>query len=377
MKKKIATIALCAIIASSLAACSSNNSEKSVSVSQSSSGTSEISSTPTSTPEPTSSAKKDKNGFDKATNTNVTFWGHELSIPSYWVVDEDNSLSTHTYFVDENGIVVAMLQFQCNSTGSMNRDNIESDFNDLLDSLSNSLNAYQFINSSTTSFCNEEAYSADFTCSMNDVLMESRVVSTKHDGSTNMYGFFLLQSADSEYDYFGDFEKMIESATYGNNSDSAVSTPTATPEPTPDIPLEYNNALSKAHDYLNYTAFSYSGLIDQLEYEGYSTEACTYAVDNCGADWNEQALQKAQSYLDYSAFSYAGLIDQLEYEGFTAEQSTYAVDGCGADWNEQAANKAQEYLDYTSFSRQGLIDQLIYEGFTSEQSEYGAAAVGY
>ena len=158
---------------------------------------------------------------------------------------------------------------------------------------------------------------------------------------------------------------------------TATPEPTTTPEPTPEVPMEYRNALSKAYDYLDYTAFSYSGLIDQLEYEGYSTEACTYAVDNCGADWNAQAAKKAKDYLEYTSFSYSGLIGQLEYEGFTTEQATYAVDNCGADWNEQAALKAQDYLDYTSFSRQGLIDQLIYEGFTAEQAEYGVSAVGY
>lgn len=57
--------------------------------------------------------------------------------------------------------------------------------------------------------------------------------------------------------------------------------------------------------------------------------------------------------------------------------ATYAADNCGADWSEQAAKKAKEYIDYTSFSRQGLIDQLIYEGFSQEQAEHGASAVGY
>ena len=97
----------------------------------------------------------------------------------------------------------------------------------------------------------------------------------------------------------------------------------------------------------------------------------------CGADWNEQALKKAGSYLEYSAFSYSGLFNQLTYEKFLPEQAQYAVDNCGADWNEQAAKKAQSYLDFSSFSREGLIDQLLYEGFTQEQAEYGVTAVGY
>ena len=72
------------------------------------------------------------------------------------------------------------------------------------------------------------------------------------------------------------------------------------------------NALAKAKQYLEYSAFSYSGLIDQLEYEGFSKEEATYGADNCGADWNEQAVEKAKSYIKHSAFSHSGLIDQLE-----------------------------------------------------------------
>lgn len=147
--------------------------------------------------------------------------------------------------------------------------------------------------------------------------------------------------------------------------------------PVDDATLGEKNALAAANTYLSFSAFSAQGLIDQLEFEGYTTQEAQYAVAKCGADWNEQALKKAGSYLDYSAFSYSGLFDQLSYEGFLPEQAQYAVDNCGADWNEQAAKKAQSYLDFSSFSREGLIDQLLYEGFTQEQAEYGVTAVGY
>lgn len=136
------------------------------------------------------------------------------------------------------------------------------------------------------------------------------------------------------------------------------------------------NALRSALSYLDYAAFSYTGLIGQLEFEGYTTEEATYAVDNCGADWKEEALQSALNYLDFSAFSYTGLIEQLEYEGFTAEEATYGANNCEADWMEQAVKCAADYLDYTAFSRQGLIDQLLYEGFTQEQAVYGVEENG-
>ena len=91
----------------------------------------------------------------------------------------------------------------------------------------------------------------------------------------------------------------------------------------------------------------------------------------------QNAYKQALSYLDFTSFSYSGLIEQLEYEGFSTEEAIYGANNCGADWNEQAAKKAQSYLDFTSLSRVGLIEQLEYEGFTKEQAEYGASAVGF
>jgi hypothetical protein len=88
------------------------------------------------------------------------------------------------------------------------------------------------------------------------------------------------------------------------------------------------------------------------------------------------AREKAASYLEFSAFSREGLIEQLEYEGFSQADAEYAADAVGADWNEQAALKAQQYLDVSAFSRKGLIEQLEYEGFTKAQATYGADAVG-
>lgn len=86
-----------------------------------------------------------------------------------------------------------------------------------------------------------------------------------------------------------------------------------------------SNARQSAESYLNAMAFSREGLISQLEYEGYSTEDATYAVDAVDADWYEQAVKKAESYLDTMSFSYEGLVSQLEYEGFTSEQAHHGA----------------------------------------------------
>ena len=65
------------------------------------------------------------------------------------------------------------------------------------------------------------------------------------------------------------------------------------------------------------------------------------------------------------------MIDQLEFEGYTTAEATYAVNNCGANCKEQAVKSAKNYLKIMSFSKQGLIDQLEFEGFTSEEAIYG------
>lgn len=91
----------------------------------------------------------------------------------------------------------------------------------------------------------------------------------------------------------------------------------------------------------------------------------------------ENAIGSAENYIRYSGFSREGLIDQLEYEGYSTESATFAADYIDVDWNEECKESAKDYLKYSTFSRQGLHDQLQYEGFTEEQIEYGLSAVGY
>lgn len=91
----------------------------------------------------------------------------------------------------------------------------------------------------------------------------------------------------------------------------------------------------------------------------------------------KNAIKKAQSYLSISSFSKKGLIDQLRFEGFTTDEAVYAVDYLEPDWYAEAAEKAASYLSISAFSRQGLIDQLLFEGFTEDEAEYGVTAAGY
>lgn len=115
--------------------------------------------------------------------------------------------------------------------------------------------------------------------------------------------------------------------------------------------------------------------IEQVTKETYENESGE-EIENITTG-QKNALSSARSYLEFSAFSYDGLIKQLEFENYSHEDSVFAADNCGADWNEQAAKQAESYLEFSSFSKDGLIEQLEYEGFTHEQAVYGAEQNGY
>jgi hypothetical protein len=112
---------------------------------------------------------------------------------------------------------------------------------------------------------------------------------------------------------------------------SAGAPTTAAPPPpaTPEFPPAQANAIAKAESYLDYTAFSREGLIKQLEFDKFSTADATFAVDHLektgSVDWNEQAVKKAKSYLDYTSFSLSSLVTQLEFEGFTPSQAQHGA----------------------------------------------------
>lgn len=310
--------------------------------------------------------KESAQDFDEKTNIVEAFFGFDFSIPPNWELSESGIFST--YYLAEPGSESAIFQLQCDSAPVGSLSEIEVDIDDALEAYCSGCDSVNINESSVEDILGNTAFFYDYTATFEGTVSDRNTIFFVDERSSNFIVINFIQNIDSEFDHFDDFKKIVDSISFHEQEPQTESS---------SVSVEYENALESAQSYLSFSAFSYSGLIDQLEYEGYSSEACAYAVDNCGADWNEQALKSAQSYLEYSAFSYSGLADQLEYEGFTAEQATYAVDNCGADWNEQAAKSAQSYLDYSSFSRQELLDQLLYEGFSNEQAEYGVTAVGY
>lgn len=88
-----------------------------------------------------------------------------------------------------------------------------------------------------------------------------------------------------------------------------------------------------------------------------------------------QAVRAAKQYLRISGFSQKGLIEQLQYDGYSRSDATYGATHAGANWMSQAARTAKQYLRISPFSFSGMVEQLQYDGYTRAQAIYGARAV--
>ena len=110
--------------------------------------------------------------------------------------------------------------------------------------------------------------------------------------------------------------------------ESVSNTPEEQPEiveEVPDVPFEFEQALDKAQNYVDFTSFSEADLRRQLEYHEFSPEAIQFALDNVNVDYQAECIEKAKSYLEFASFSEADLREQLEYHKFSEEHISVAI----------------------------------------------------
>ena len=154
-----------------------------------------------------------------------------------------------------------------------------------------------------------------------------------------------------------------------------------------DMAMDFINWHGPTSGFMNHENRFRDWMINDI---GFTASEAQYAYDNFRANLDSEpyeaaagetvsqmnAIRMAQNYLNFMPFSRSGLIAQLEFEGFSYEDAAHGVDSINANWYEQATKKAEQYLSMMAFSRSGLIDQLIFEGFTRSQAEHGVNAVG-
>jgi len=88
------------------------------------------------------------------------------------------------------------------------------------------------------------------------------------------------------------WNQATNTASINDKTEGVPVTKEKNPVKNSDETLSQKNAVKKAEDYLNYSSFSKSGLVEQLKFEGFSEEDATYAVSKIDVDWKEQAVKK-------------------------------------------------------------------------------------
>lgn len=297
---------------------------------------------------------EDRNGFNLSSTTKYELDNVQFHVPNYFKITDKDDVNPVVFIADNSDFTVMGLTW-------VNEELNDSSIDEYTDSFLET-DAFKYLPKDyeieEKSFKNEQGNYQYYKLISNSghVILDNQSIyanvnlyfisNNKHNG----YGVLSYVQYDGlEYNYYNDILDIVENVsitdekeeTTSNTTNSTSDSSTTTTTPNTDSSTSSNA----------------------------STPSPTTGEKN--------ALRTAREYLSISAFSYTGLIHQLEYEGYLTEEAIYAADNCNANWNEQAAKSAKEYLDISSFSRQGLIDQLIYEGYTQEQAEYGVTQNGY
>lgn len=198
----------------------------------------EITLTPTATPTTEAvSEKEEKNDFDESQNIELTFWGYNLCVPSTWNKNDGSSLNAETYYA-ESGDAVAMFQLHCSSSPTDDFDFLYSQKEDMMESFGDSFDTFEVMKFETIDVSDTKGLLCSFTGSSSGLDLSGEICFFISESASNLLSVSLIQTDNTEYSYFSDYKKILESI----KPYFAESTPT--PEPTPGI-SSYDSGMYK------------------------------------------------------------------------------------------------------------------------------------
>ncbi len=254
----------------------------------------------------------------------------EMDIPKAWEFNDSISNDTNLYYYKHDDGMVSMLYVTVSDLGFIAEDDpvaVDDYYADFFGGFNTTGTVENLSNIHGVTIGGLNGQAADFTSKSNGKEYASQIYVVAYNNRCYQIIFASCINNDS------DFDKSINSVSF---------------LPTPE---------------------------EQAEIEA---EAQKDAEIDSASIGEQNALESAQSYLSSQSFSKQGLIEQLEFEGYTHEEAVFGVEHCDANWNEQAASTAQSYLDSVGgFSRQSLAEQLEFEGFSDSEIEYALKQVGY
>lgn len=181
--------------------------------------------TPKPTPSPTPTPKPDRNGFDEASNTELSFGGLTFQIPSYYDEPTHDDDGSSVIAVKESGETVGAIMFtSVDVSANPSDDEFKSAEDELVNKVAEEVNAKAGTPEETT-LCGYTAVKAGLYsdklkgCTILYIVPDSKAVSV----------ILAAYTPDTKYDYMPDFERIIESAKI-NDEVEETSADGVTPE---------------------------------------------------------------------------------------------------------------------------------------------------
>lgn len=395
MKKRILSLICAAALLT--AGCGSASSGKTGSIQktnpfkEASSASTSVETAASSSSESTASASSEASQSSDETSSLYTFQLETLAfqVPQDFWGDptEGGDSLTFFYHYENDESDMAMLQFQSEDGQGMSADEFRGMKDDIAEGYLEGMETSDSISDTDTS----EVVDAElgglpgvyFTAkaSYSNVPLDAEVyiVIDESEDKLLAVAYFKTSGISSETD--DAFQNIIDTAVPADqvtvsapseeSSSSSSDESAASGSSSAGTNNDKDAALKEAEESLQYSDFSHDGLVDYLEYDGFTHEAAVYAADNVEVDWNEEALNSANDYINYSPMSESGLKGQLEFEKYTDDEVNYAMDHIDADWNAEALEDLKEWKAYDSTKSDDEIrDMLELDGFTDEQIDY-------
>ena len=183
--------------------------------------------TPKPTPKPTPSPtpRPDRNGFDEASNTELSFGGLTFQIPSYYDEQNFDDDGNGVIGVDESGEIVGGIVFMdVDIDASPSDDEFKSAKDELINKVAEVVSAKAGTPEETT-LCGYTAVKARL---YSDELIGCTILYIVPD-SKSISAVLAAYTPDAKYDYMPDFERILESAKI-NDAVEETSADGVTPE---------------------------------------------------------------------------------------------------------------------------------------------------
>lgn len=241
MKKKLLICLMLGILTTNSLACSNTKNESSNTVSGEENSDIEL-----------SSEKEEKNDFNETTNTEIAFEEYLFNLPSTWT--ESDALSDQRTYYAESGDAVAMFQLLYSDSPAKNFDEMYSTKDSYIDSFGNSFDTFNCKNISTIPILDTEGILYEFSGSTSGLEIHGKLLTFINETSDNLITVSMIQSNNTAYSYFNDFEKILKSIKLAETEKPSLD----------NLPLvTWNDIVSGNYDD---QTIAIDGVVDDIDY---------------------------------------------------------------------------------------------------------------